>query len=64
MHLRVRLGGLIFDYRATVSAARNFIQDWRQTHFETIELVLDTIEQCRKLPRLPCERLFLDPVPK
>lgn len=59
MHLRIWLGGFVFDYKATAAAVRNLIHDWMRKRWFTIELVCDTIEDRRPLPRLPCERLFL-----
>ncbi|MFE3060408.1 hypothetical protein [Nocardia sp. NPDC059236] len=61
VHLRIWLAGVPFDYTATAEAARNLIHDWRRKHWCTIELIRDTIEDCRLLRRLPCERLFLGP---
>jgi hypothetical protein len=61
VHLRVQLGGLLLDYRATSTAARNFLADWKRTHCETIEIIIDSTEDRQQLPRLPCERLFLYP---
>ncbi|MGY1961784.1 hypothetical protein [Nocardia gipuzkoensis] len=61
VHLRIWLGGMVFDYAATSIAARNVIHDWRRKPWFTIELNCDTIEERRLLPRLPCERLFLGP---
>ncbi|WP_433680530.1 hypothetical protein [Nocardia sp. CA-119907] len=56
VHLGVHLGDHVFDYRAAASAARNFIKDWRRMHWEAIDVLCDSIEG---LPRLPCERLFV-----
>ncbi|MGW4774993.1 hypothetical protein ACWEO2_44085 [Nocardia sp. NPDC004278] len=61
VHLRIWLAGVVFDYTATAMAARNLIHDWRRKHWYTIELICDTIETGRLLPRLPCERLFAGP---
>lgn len=60
VHLRIWLADSVFDYTATVVAARNLIRDWQQNRWCTIELIRDG-EGCRWLPRLPCERLFLGP---
>ncbi|MEV5837724.1 hypothetical protein [Nocardia sp. NPDC052112] len=51
------LGGEVFDYRATATAARNFIRDWQQKHSEKIELLADNLDGLR---RMPCERLFFN----
>ncbi|WP_040700042.1 hypothetical protein [Nocardia vinacea] len=59
MHLRIWLAGVVFDYMASTAAVRNLVNDWRRKHWHTIELILDATEDCRLLPRLPCERLFL-----
>ncbi|WP_433684647.1 hypothetical protein [Nocardia sp. CA-119907] len=61
VHLRIWLGGLIFDYAATAVAVRNVIDDWSRKRWFTIELIRDTIEERLLLPRLPYERLFLGP---
>ena len=58
VHLRIWLGGIAFDYRATATAARNFIRDWQRRHWYAIELILDSHEGFMLLPRLPNERLF------
>lgn len=63
VHLRIPLGDLLLDYRTTATAAHNFITDWRRTHCEIIEIITDTPESRRHLPRLPCETLFLHPCP-
>ncbi|MFD0364065.1 hypothetical protein ACFQZZ_21680 [Nocardia sp. GCM10030253] len=59
VHLRIWLADVVFDYTAAAAAARNFIHDCARKHRCTIELIQDTIEDCRLLPRLPCERLYL-----
>jgi len=61
VHLRIWLGGMVFDYAVTAVAARNIFHDWRRRRWFTIELIRDTIEECRLLPRLPCEQLFAGP---
>ncbi|MEV5832693.1 hypothetical protein [Nocardia sp. NPDC052112] len=61
VHVRIWLAGVVFDYSAAAAAVRNLIHDWRRMHWCTIELIRDTIEDCRPLPRLPCEQLFLGP---
>ncbi|MER7453458.1 hypothetical protein ABTW96_24575 [Nocardia beijingensis] len=61
VHLRIWLGGVVFDYTATAVAARNVIDDWSRNRWFTIELIRDTIEERLLLPRLPYERLFLGP---
>ncbi|WP_433683075.1 hypothetical protein [Nocardia sp. CA-119907] len=59
LHLRIWMAGVVFDYAATAAAVRNLIHDWRRKHWCTIELIRETVEDGRLLPRLPCERLFL-----
>lgn len=61
LHLRIWMSGVVFDYTATAAAVHNLIHDWRRRHWCTIELIRETVEDCRLLPRLPCERLFLGP---
>ncbi|MEV6338802.1 hypothetical protein AB0M12_29295 [Nocardia vinacea] len=61
LHLRIWMAGVVFDYTAATSAVRNLIHDWRRKRWCTIELIRETVEDCRLLPRLPCERLFLGP---
>ncbi|MET7771967.1 hypothetical protein [Nocardia sp. NPDC005366] len=60
VHLRIWLGGEAFDYAATMAAVRNLICDWTHRPWFTIELLRDTLED-GSLPRLPCERLYLEP---
>ncbi|WP_329410469.1 hypothetical protein OG563_47530 [Nocardia vinacea] len=60
VHVRIGLAGMVFDYTATATAVRNVIHDWRRKPWCTIELIPST-NDCRLLPRLPCERLFLGP---
>ncbi|WP_330231635.1 hypothetical protein OHA40_03525 [Nocardia sp. NBC_00508] len=59
VHLRIRVGGMVFDYVSTATAVRGLIRDWQRKPWCTIELIPDTIEGCRLLPRLPCERLWV-----
>ncbi|WP_433193947.1 hypothetical protein ACQP1G_34925 [Nocardia sp. CA-107356] len=61
VHLRIWLGGMVFDYAAQAVAVRNLIHDWRRRRWYTIELIRDTIEECLPPRRLPYERLFLGP---
>lgn len=61
VHVRIFLAGLGFDYRATAAAVHNLLLDWKRARWCTIELVNDAIDNCRLLPRLPCEELFLGP---
>ncbi|WP_433560566.1 hypothetical protein ACQP1O_23060 [Nocardia sp. CA-151230] len=61
VHVRIWLADVVFDYTVTAAAVRHLIHDWKQKHWFTIEFIRDTIDDCRLLPRLPCERLFLGP---
>ncbi|MEV6099468.1 hypothetical protein [Nocardia sp. NPDC051981] len=61
VHVRIWLGGTVFDYRATVAAARNLIHDCRRKCWCAIELIIQEIEESLPESRLPNERLFLDP---
>jgi hypothetical protein len=61
LHLRIWLAGMGLDYIATAEAVRNLVHDWERKCWCTIELMQEAIEDCRLLPRLPCERLFLGP---
>ena len=60
LHLRIWMAGVVFDYTVAAAAVHNLIQDWRRKRWCTLELIRDSVEDCR-LPRLPCERLFLGP---
>ncbi|MET8876373.1 hypothetical protein [Nocardia sp. NPDC004604] len=59
LHLRISVAGVVFDYTATAAAVRNLLHDWRRKRWCTIELIRETVDDRRLLPRLPCERLFL-----
>ncbi|MFE6925460.1 hypothetical protein ACFVAV_30910 [Nocardia sp. NPDC057663] len=61
VHLRIWLGGMAFDYTASATVVGNLIQDCRQRHWCTVELVSDSDEDNGPFPRLPCEQLFLGP---
>ncbi|MET8779137.1 hypothetical protein ABZV58_29400 [Nocardia sp. NPDC004654] len=61
VHVRIWLADVVFDYTATAAAIPNLIHDWGQKRWCTIELTRGNIDNCRLLPRLPCERLFLGP---
>ncbi|MGW5107495.1 hypothetical protein [Nocardia sp. NPDC004123] len=63
VHVRIWLGGTVFDYRATLAAARNLIHDCRRKCWCAIELIMQEIEESLPEARLPNERLFLDPQP-
>lgn len=61
VHVRIWLGDIPFDYRATVVAAHHLICDWRRKRWFAIEFVLHAIEGRLPETRLPYERLFLGP---
>lgn len=61
VHLRIWLGGLAFDYRATVEAAYNFIHDCRRRRWCAIEVILRSGENGLPKNRLPNESLFVGP---
>ncbi|RJO79214.1 hypothetical protein D5S18_02420 [Nocardia panacis] len=59
VHLSVTVAGMKFHYAACISAALTFVQEQGAHHYTVaVEVVRgDT----RGLPRLPNERLFLEP---
>ncbi|MGW5384577.1 hypothetical protein [Nocardia sp. NPDC003963] len=59
VHLTVFLHGLRLDYRARRTAAKRFVQEWTAHHGTHTAVVLPG--RPRNLPRLPCERLYLEP---
>ncbi|MFI5781225.1 hypothetical protein [Nocardia sp. NPDC051570] len=61
VHLRVRLGGTVVDYRANAVAAWHFIHDWSEKRCEPIEVIDEASDALEGLPRLPCESLFIGP---
>ncbi len=58
VHLTVFLQGFRLDYRAHPTAAEHFLQEWTGYHGTHTAAVLR--ENPADLPRLPCERLYLD----
>ncbi|MGF6889257.1 hypothetical protein ABIA39_000349 [Nocardia sp. GAS34] len=61
VHLRIWIDGVVFDYRATVVAARNLLHDWARKRWYSIELIRDAVDDVGSLRRLPCERLYQGP---
>ncbi len=59
VHLSVFLHGVRFDFAACLTAALSFIHDHRTRHRADAVNVMPG--ETTGLPRLPCERLFLDP---
>jgi hypothetical protein len=59
VHLRVLLDGISLDFAACHTAAVRFIREWRAVRVAADLIVVpgDTTG----LPRLPCERLYLQP---
>ncbi|MFI5777615.1 hypothetical protein [Nocardia sp. NPDC051570] len=49
---------MAFDYAAAPSVARAFIREFRRSHCDLVETIVDIAEDMELLPRLPCERLF------
>ncbi|WP_069163282.1 hypothetical protein [Nocardia altamirensis] len=59
VRLSVFLHGARFDFAACLTAALAFIEEWRHTpYFDAVDLCFDGAET---LPRLPNERLYLEP---
>lgn len=58
IHLTVFLHGLRLDYRAHPAAAHLFLQEWTVQHGAYTAAILSG--NPLDLPRLPCERLYLD----
>lgn len=59
VHLTVFLHGLRLDYRAHPTAAHLFLREWTTHHGDHTAGLLPG--HPRNLPRLPCERLYLEP---
>ncbi|MBF6192889.1 hypothetical protein [Nocardia implantans] len=59
VHLRVLLGGLSLDFAACHTAAVRFIKEWRSVRAAADLIVVPG--GTAGLPRLPCERLYLQP---
>ncbi|WP_040777787.1 hypothetical protein [Nocardia pneumoniae] len=59
VHLSIQFHDLRLDFVACVTAAWTFMQDWRSRHYHDAVTVIpgDTAG----LPRLPNERLYLEP---
>jgi hypothetical protein len=61
VHLRIWLNGIAFDYRATVTAARQLIRDWQRRRWCAIEFIVHVAGERLPETRLPNERLFSGP---
>jgi hypothetical protein len=59
VHLRVLLDGMSLDFAACHAAAMRFVQEWRAVRAASDLLVVPG--GAAELPRLPCERLYLEP---
>ncbi|WP_454194128.1 hypothetical protein [Nocardia sp. Marseille-Q1738] len=59
MHLSVFLHGARFDFAACRTAALRFLRDHQARHYADAVHVIPG--DATGLPRLPCERLFLEP---
>ncbi|UGT64203.1 hypothetical protein [Nocardia asteroides] len=59
VRLSVFLRGTRFDFAACVTAALLFVQEHQQRHY--VEAVSVTASGADELPRLPNERLYLEP---
>lgn len=57
VHLAVQLGNVRFDFTACATAALSFIQDCRDRHYPMHLAVI--LDDTRRYPRLPNERLYL-----
>ncbi|WP_433680496.1 hypothetical protein [Nocardia sp. CA-119907] len=59
VHLSVFLHGARFDFTACLTAALIFAQEHQREHYhDAVSIVLDDTS---RWPRLPCERLYLEP---
>ncbi|WP_157129168.1 hypothetical protein [Nocardia amamiensis] len=58
VHLSVFLHGLRMDFRACMTAASVFVQEWRERHWH--DPVHVSTDDADRYPRLPCERLYLE----
>ncbi|MGW4093033.1 hypothetical protein [Nocardia sp. NPDC004750] len=59
VHLSIQFHDVRLNFAACASAAALFVQEWRARHYEDAVTVLPG--DPAGLPRLPNERLFLDP---
>ncbi|GAA5059068.1 hypothetical protein [Nocardia callitridis] len=58
VRLHVDIHGTPFDYAACESAAREFVLDHHARHY--LDDAIITPDDTNGLPRLPCERLYLE----
>ncbi|MFI6368098.1 hypothetical protein ACIBG0_35785 [Nocardia sp. NPDC050630] len=59
VHLSVFLHGARFDFTACLTAALNFKQEHQREHYH--DAVSIDPGDASEWPRLPCERLYLEP---
>lgn len=59
VHVSVQFHDVRLDFAACATAAALFVKEWRSRHYEDAVTVLP--DDPTGLPRLPNERLFLDP---
>jgi hypothetical protein len=59
VHLSVFWHGVRMDFTACVTAACVFVQEWRVQYWD--DAVEVSIDDSGRYPRLPCERLYLEP---
>lgn len=60
VRLSVFWHGLRLEFAACCTAAMTFAQEWRRVHYpDAVEILPDGAEG---LPRLPCERLYMEPI--
>lgn len=59
VHLCVFLHGLRLDFAACLTAALLFVQEYQSHHYA--DAVTVALTDTAGLPRLPCERLYLEP---
>ncbi|MFI6953389.1 hypothetical protein ACIBJI_07925 [Nocardia sp. NPDC050408] len=60
LHVRIWLGGFVFDYVASAVAVHHLVGDCSRKRWFAIELPLEN-EDMYTLPRLPNERLYFGP---
>jgi hypothetical protein len=61
VHLRIWLGAIAFDYRASAAAAYHLMRDWQRRRWCAVERIVHSAEEHLPETRLPNERLFLGP---
>lgn len=59
VHLSVQFHDVRLDFAACLTAALHFVQDWRAYHYPDAVTVISG--DAAGLPRLPNERLYLEP---